>query len=33
VTTAILLPIFIGFLSKRLEKSGGIAKYNERPTT
>ncbi|MBR2563014.1 MAG: 2-keto-3-deoxygluconate permease [Paenibacillus sp.] len=33
VTTAILLPIFIGFLSKRLDKSGGVAKYNERPTT
>ena len=30
VTTAILLPLFIGFLSKRLEKSGGVAKYNER---
>lgn len=30
VTTAILLPIFIGFLSKRLEKEpGGLAKYNE----
>lgn len=29
VTTAILLPIFIGFLVKRLEKSGGVAKYNE----
>jgi len=29
VTTAILLPIFIGFLAKRLEKSGGVAKYNE----
>ncbi|MCM3130717.1 2-keto-3-deoxygluconate permease [Paenibacillus provencensis] len=28
VTTAILLPIFIGFLSKRLEKSGGVEKYN-----
>ncbi|KAJ3197783.1 2-keto-3-deoxygluconate permease [Paenibacillus sp. FSL R5-0517] len=33
VTTAILLPIFIGFLSKRLEKSGGVEKYNQRPTT
>lgn len=32
VTTAILLPIFIGFLSKRLEKSGGVAKYNN-PTS
>ena len=29
VTTAILLPVFIGFLSKRLEKSGGVAKYNQ----
>lgn len=29
VTTAILLPIFIGFLAKRLEKQGGFAKYNE----
>ncbi|WP_020617843.1 2-keto-3-deoxygluconate permease [Paenibacillus daejeonensis] len=30
VTTAVLLPIFIGFLSKRLEKEpGGLAKYNE----
>jgi 2-keto-3-deoxygluconate permease len=33
VTTAILLPIFIGFLSKRLEKSGGVEKYNQRPST
>jgi len=32
VTTAILLPIFIGFLAKRLEKHGGVAKYNERPS-
>ncbi|GIP17814.1 2-keto-3-deoxygluconate permease [Paenibacillus montaniterrae] len=30
VTTAILLPIFIGFLAKRVEKNGGLAKYNER---
>ncbi len=29
VTTAILLPIFIGFLSKRLDKNGGLAKYNK----
>ncbi|MFJ9383453.1 2-keto-3-deoxygluconate permease [Peribacillus sp. NPDC101481] len=28
VTTAILLPIFIGFLSKHLDKKGGVAKYN-----
>ncbi|RFB17215.1 2-keto-3-deoxygluconate permease [Bacillus sp. HNG] len=28
VTTAILLPIVIGFLAKRLEKSGQLAKYN-----
>ncbi|OWR32633.1 2-keto-3-deoxygluconate permease [Saccharibacillus sp. O23] len=29
VTTSVLLPIFIGFLSKRLEKEkGGLAKYN-----
>ncbi|MEF2243786.1 MULTISPECIES: 2-keto-3-deoxygluconate permease [unclassified Paenibacillus] len=30
VTTAILLPIFIGFLAKYVEKNGGLAKYNER---
>ncbi|WP_285765674.1 2-keto-3-deoxygluconate permease [Peribacillus sp. SI8-4] len=29
VTTAILLPIFIGFLAKHLDKKGGVAKYNE----
>jgi 2-keto-3-deoxygluconate permease len=28
VTTAILLPIVMGFLAKRLEKKGGLAKYN-----